>query len=380
MLSRCPSAAALGALLCVLFLNACGSNGDDSNSGGPSSEDASDASIWTPDDAETLDDDAGARDAGTRDAAATDVSAPDSAMPDSAVLDASVRDSAVPDSAVPDSGVPDSGVPDSAVPDSGVPDSAVPDSGVPDSGVPDSGVPDSGTGPTPSHAGIVANEGVDAWDALPNQARAEVAAMHVFFGHQSVGLNIIDGIKNLGGVQVRDWVSSGTDFNTPGIGHQYIGRNEFPFEKIDDFEGFLASNRIGDAVDVAAMKLCWIDFTADSTNVGAIEAAYEAALQRLQSSHPAMHFVHITTPLERYSTPANRRRLAYGTWMKSTYGQTDMVFDLAIVQSTQPDGTPCTRDGVRELCEMYASDNGHLNALGRERAAKAFLYALYNAR
>ena len=395
--SRIAFISLLSALLIVL-LSACG--GDIDNPGHGSTDDAAivgatDAYTADAKDAETVIDDAGVPDSDVPDSdvpdsdvpdsdvpdsAVPDSGVPDSDVPDSAVPDSDVPDSDVPDSAVPDSAVPDSGVPDSAVPDSGVPDSGVPDSAVPDSAVPDSGVPDSGTSPAPIHAGIVASEGVAAWDALPSQARAEVAAMYVFLGHQSVGLNIIDGIRSLGGISIHDWASSAASFGSPGVGHNYIGANGYPYSKINAFEDSLDPSRIGDAVDVAAMKLCWIDFTDDLTNVGNIEGAYQTALLRLQAAHPAMRFVHITTPLERMeSVAANQRRLAYGDWLKSTYGETSMVFDLAWVESTQPDGTLCTRDGVRELCEMYASDNGHLNALGRERAAKAFLYTLYNA-
>ena len=47
------------------------------------------------------------------------------------------------------------------------------------------------------------------------------------------------------------------------IGHAFIGENEKPLLKIQDFDAKMRSG-IGQQVDVAMMKLCYVDITSDT--------------------------------------------------------------------------------------------------------------------
>src|SRR5689334_6048679 len=99
----------------------------------------------------------------------------------------------------------------------------------------------------------------------------------IFFGHQSVGENLLAGVKTaapaLRIVETRDAVDG------PGLYHAKIGRNEAPLTKLEDFERVL--DKLGPNLDVALVKLCYIDFS-PSTDVDALFTAYQAMLERLE--------------------------------------------------------------------------------------------------
>jgi len=137
--------------------------------------------------------------------------------------------------------------------------------------------------------------------------------------------------------------------------------------------------RIGETVNVATMKLCWIDFDA-KTNLGSLESTYQSTISAVTRAHPNLHLLHVTTPLKTDEPANNATRLRYGEWLKTTFKGQAIVFDLAAVESTRADGvTPCTNGGSRALCSEYAEDEGHLNDTGKARAAKGFLYAVYKS-
>lgn len=221
--------------------------------------------------------------------------------------------------------------------------------------------------------GVVGSSAIGLFDALAPDQRDRIKNERVFFGHQSVGENIIAGAESLG--FQFEAATSKDDYTQPKLGAAHLPANGEPLRKMANFETFV--NAIGVA-DVAAMKLCWIDFTPDS-DVNELQTTYVSTINDLIAKNPKTTFVHITPPLTTDAPNLNRARIAYGNWMKSTYGSIAVVFDLGEVISTRPDGTACEDGGSRRLCPEYASDSGHLNALGQERAAKAFLYAVYTA-
>jgi hypothetical protein len=226
----------------------------------------------------------------------------------------------------------------------------------------------------PRATGILGPEAVAAWDALPSTEKNKVRAAKVFFGHQSVGANTLEGVEALG-FTVQE-IASASDYATPKIGHAYLESNTEPLRKLQSFERFLG--RIGGSVQVAAMKLCWIDFEA-STNLGTIETRYETTIAALKSSSPTVTFLHITPPIKTDEPAVNAKRLQFGDWLKSTYKNEAIVLDLAVIQSTRVNGSVCASGATRVMCSEYASDEGHLNAQGQARAAKGFLYAVYKS-
>jgi hypothetical protein len=217
-------------------------------------------------------------------------------------------------------------------------------------------------------------------------------ATRVFFAHQSVGSNILDGLASLAresGVKLRiDPPDQSAD--APGISQGIAGRNGHPDSKIQYFTDAMAS--LASLPRVALMKFCYVDFT-PSTNGEAIFQNYERAMRSLQHMYPAVTFVHVTVPLTTRpgsfrdtvkrvmgrpvrKDEANARRAAFNQRLRDAF-KDQLVFDLAQVESTRPDGTLenfRSREGrtAEALFAGYTSDGGHLNELGRRLAAAEF--------
>ena len=155
---------------------------------------------------------------------------------------------------------------------------------------------------------------------------------------------------------------------------------------------------MAEKVDVALMKLCYIDITT-STDVDALFARYRDTMAALQRDYPNVTFIHMTVPLttepsccrssrsrlggsDRFGQAENVVRERYNTLIRNEY-RGDHLFDLAAIESTAPDGKRDERryDGQPyfALYEGYASDIGHLNAEGSQIAATAFLEAIAQA-
>jgi hypothetical protein len=112
----------------------------------------------------------------------------------------------------------------------------------------------------------------------------KVSHTKVFFGHQSVGMNILDGV---GGVYAAHGMAApvidegATDPGRDGfIDHAFIGENGNPLLKIQDFAAKLRS-RLGQHVDVAMMKLCYVDVDS-GTDADRLFATYRSTMAALQ--------------------------------------------------------------------------------------------------
>lgn len=209
----------------------------------------------------------------------------------------------------------------------------------------------------------------------------------VFFGHQSVGADVLGGVRRL----------SDRGEPVPQVEDALIGANEDPLSKIADFDAQVRGG-VGERVDVAMMKLCYIDVTAQ-TDVGALFDTYRTTLAALEKDFPEVSFVHVTVPLtteqkalsrirarltgnDRFGPAENVQRERLNALVRAEYAG-DRLFDLAAVQSTRPDGSRVTGrlDGADyfALHDGYAADLGHLDATGAEAAATAWLAAVARA-
>ncbi|RKH51599.1 hypothetical protein D7X55_06220 [Corallococcus sp. AB049A] len=227
----------------------------------------------------------------------------------------------------------------------------------------------------------------------------------VFFGHQSVGGNILDGVRGLSPstkapaiVEVKD---ASTAIAQGTLAHAFVGQNEQPETKIAHFERLLDGG-VAKQVDVALMKFCYIDFTS-STDAKALFEKYRTTLAGLKSRHPGVTFVHVTAPLTTVQRGAkawfnelrgrpvfgvgeNVSREAFNALMRQTYGGKEPLFDLAALESSQADGSRETYEvngrAYPAMVPDYSDDGGHLNAAGQARVAPAliaFLAALPEA-
>lgn len=223
-----------------------------------------------------------------------------------------------------------------------------------------------------------------------------IAQRRIFFGHQSVGDNLLDGIKQLSamaGVPVRIVEAKSASSVEPAtIGQTYIADNEFPLKKLKSFDQAMGQTPTG--LDIALMKFCYVDFTAE-TDVNALFASYRATIEGLKARNPGTTFVHVTAPLTseqgwakeyvkrllgRGATVKNVRREEYNSLLRKTYQGREPIFDLARVESIAPDGTAVTGEwnGIvaPAMAAAYTNDGGHLNSVGSLRAARELISVL----
>jgi lysophospholipase L1-like esterase len=233
-----------------------------------------------------------------------------------------------------------------------------------------------------------------------------LARQRVFFAHQSVGANILDGLRDLLGesgreLTIAEWGEpahsdvSGKPSATGGVlWHAKVGQNEQPSSKCEDFRNMLDEG-LAEQVDIALLKFCYIDIN-QRTDVSKLFDQYRQTLQDLSRRHPSVTFVPVTAPLrhaaggfgiwlrERIGRPNrskrdNLARHAFNVRLRESYTGTP-VFDLAAAEATRPDGrreilTYESRP-AENLVGAYTDDGGHLNPAGRRSVATAFVRSL----
>ncbi len=147
------------------------------------------------------------------------------------------------------------------------------------------------------------------------------------------------------------------------------------------------SGLLGDRLELVGSKFCFEDIknTVTPARLSALESKYAKTVGDITTG-ATLRFFHVTPPL--WAAPEvdnNPNLIAFGDWLKSSYGQagaSGVVFDLQAIESTDSSGNPCLQGGVRVICSEWANAplDPHLNDVGAERAAKAFLYMLHVAR
>lgn len=236
------------------------------------------------------------------------------------------------------------------------------------------------------------------FEDVPDSAWAALAATRIYFGHQSVGGNVMDGVRAIAdarpelGLRVLEAAPADSG---GAIVHGLVGRNGDPALKTDDFARNVAAGAAG-PVRVALHKYCYADII-DTTDVEPVLRHYRETMARLEAEHPDVAFVHVTAPLVRVQSgpratlkkllgqapgryASNFKREEFNEALRREYGASGRLFDLAAVESTRPDGSreTITLGGrtAYALFPGYTDDGSHLNAEGRRRAAEALLALL----
>ncbi|MFO1077533.1 MAG: hypothetical protein U1E73_07390 [Planctomycetota bacterium] len=211
-----------------------------------------------------------------------------------------------------------------------------------------------------------------------------MAGARVWFGHQSVGGNILDGIAALA-------EEAGVPFRVEDAA---IGANGQPVAKFEDFAR-RAERDPADGLQLMAMKLCYVDLPPE-TDVAALLVAYRGAVERARKARPGLRILHVTPPLTVRPTglktglrrligssvwgdQCNLRRLEFAEGLRRMF-TADPIFDLAAAESTAPTGVreqhPVGGRTVPALWGGYTDDGGHLNETGKRVVARAFVQAL----
>lgn len=238
-------------------------------------------------------------------------------------------------------------------------------------------------------------------DDVNESQLSRVRSMRIFFGHQSVGKNIVDGLQALATENAKyrlNIVESDTPekIKGPVFSHFRVGSNMAPVSKIESFRDNVSIS--GKSVNVALFKFCYVDVGPD-TDVVKLFHEYKKTLADLERQFPNITFIHVTIPVKALDggvkgvvkkvlgkstgEAANISRTSYNDLLRKEYLGKAPIFDLAAVESTTPDGSRIQgeKNGARyeALYPLYTDDGEHLNRDGGKRAAMALLNTLADA-
>lgn len=237
------------------------------------------------------------------------------------------------------------------------------------------------------------------WDPVNQQQDIldQVRQKKIMFGHQSVGNNILNGLKTLSlsnptRYQIKILNEPGT-LNEGALAHWQNGANYEPAGKITAFDTKMRSvdskgNAWGASVDLAFFKFCYVDFYYIDPDMSKLFNQYTTVMEKLAQDFPNCKFLHVTTPLFalRYSgeDAINVRRHQYNELLRN-YVKTKggILFDLADLEAHDAAGNlqSFQYNGQTYPVIWYVASNpnqngwsydgGHLNANGEERKALA---------
>ena len=244
-------------------------------------------------------------------------------------------------------------------------------------------------------------ESVSVVSAVPlsDQQIARLEERKIFFGHQSVGDNILQGIRDLIADDPRlklKIVNSSDPESVPGpaLVESHIGENGNPQSK-DEVLATILSKGMGKQGGIAMYKYCFVDIDA-STDVRQMFYHYRSGIDALKLKYPSLKIVHITVPLMTVepamkawiksllgrptARDADAKRNAFNDLLRQTYTGIDPIFDLAEVESTHADGSRSFfllgNEKIYTLAPEFTTDGGHLNERGRRVAAERLLLVL----
>ena len=236
---------------------------------------------------------------------------------------------------------------------------------------------------------------------VPAEKWQELAKKNIYFGHQSVGFNIIDGIKlveqEYPEIKLHIVEGRSLDKNDGVLLHSRVGENTKPETKINDFVNVI-DHELGVIPDAAALKFCYVDAN-DNVNVRKIFDQYKKAMARLREEHPGLIIIHFTMPLrtqpiswkarlksiigrEPWEFKDNIKRNQFNQLLLAEYQDKEPVFDIAGYESTEPNGRKKTFEykgsKYAAMVPAYSSDGGHLNQTGQKWIAENLLLLLAN--
>lgn len=234
--------------------------------------------------------------------------------------------------------------------------------------------------------------------AVPQQKWDSLARKRIYFGHQSVGQNIIQGLEKVLQssptirLDIRETANPG-DFGGPVFAHSRIGQNRDPKGKIDHFRQLL-ENGLGQTADIVFFKLCYVDID-QATDIEGLIDHYDKTLADLKEKFPNLVIIPVTVPLTN-ATPGikarikrllgrgpalradNIKRNIINDHIRKKYGTA--IWDLADAEATTAEGAKVSfkdSQGTFFLLNgAYTIDGGHLNVVGGQIIAIDLLLRL----
>lgn len=220
----------------------------------------------------------------------------------------------------------------------------------------------------------------------------------IYFGHQSVGRDLMAGINRLNTEGAIGLSLIQTDDPTiltgPAFVHFRAGSNRDYASKNAALLRLLKTRSSADEA-VVLLKYCYADLTHDH-NPYDIFAAYCEMVETIQAEHPDVTVVHTTMPLTTVESAFRARtsylmgrptqrsasiaRHSYNQLLRAEFVGKQPVFDLARIEATRPDGTFSTfmwrGSAIDTLAAENTYDGGHLSPSCQLVAAEALLNLL----
>jgi hypothetical protein len=224
-----------------------------------------------------------------------------------------------------------------------------------------------------------------------------IASRRVFFGHQSVGRNIMEGVKEVLAEHpevAAKLVTNSDAASVPGAAFidANIGRNGDPLLKTREFAAAVATG-LQEQGGIALHKYCYVDVN-ENTDIPQLFAAYRDQMRTIREAHPQIRLVHVTMPLtvkpersmkdrvklvlgREVAPDLNVKRNHFNRLLRAEYAGKEPIFDLATLEATGSDGRKVAHveggDTVFSMAPEWTYDGGHLNEQGRKRVAIALL-------
>ncbi len=246
------------------------------------------------------------------------------------------------------------------------------------------------------------NHSTEDINIMSEQLKLELQSlqtMRIFFGHRSVGNNILKGLEEVllhfPDIHLHiinlDYASELPEYY---LAHYGLGENGNPISKCDAFLAQIPK-MIENHARIGMFKFCFVDFD-EKTDVEKVFKYYQQVIQAAREKYPEMTIVHVTVPLlagskglkkkfkrflgiADWSDASNIKRNQFNRLLLHTY-QGEPIYNLAALESTYLDGR---RAGFRkngelyyELIGEYTDDGGHLNTFGRKIAAVGLIKIL----
>ncbi|MHC4899867.1 MAG: glycoside hydrolase family 78 protein, partial [Planctomycetota bacterium] len=234
-----------------------------------------------------------------------------------------------------------------------------------------------------AHAQVLVDHSCVDAAKIPKTYLDQVRSLDIFFVHASVGMGMLSGLRALGRSNPTRYTltmpgtgTAATWFDTgngliDNIDWSGMGGNGNPLGKIKGFDDLIRNKGYGSKADIAFFKFCYIDFGL-KTNVNQIWTAYRDTMLAVEKAYPKVTFVWLTAALHALGAEGSKRA-AFNAAVRD-YCRTNNrpLFDLAAIESHDPDGNMARDDyGHETIYSGYTDDNGHLASKGRERVASA---------
>jgi hypothetical protein len=237
------------------------------------------------------------------------------------------------------------------------------------------------------------------WITAESSSRWSVISERtVYFGHQSVGTDIVAGVEGVireHGVPLRLVQTHQPEMMTgPAFVHFLVGQSRDYASKNAAVLRLLESPARARR-PVVVLKFCSGDIKSRAHAAPMFEA-YRDTVDTIQSEHPDVTVVHSTIPLTTvdgafksgakrvFGRPSVREaavaRHHYNQLVRAEFTGTEPIFDIAKVQATQPDGGisgfATTGTVIETMAAHNTDDGGRLNARCQRSAAATLLDVL----